>query len=107
MQHVHTFGVGCHDPVLDAVVDHLDEMTCAGWSAVQVTFLGGAPGHFLAASSARNVAAARRERLEDRIKPLDGSNRAANHETVTTLEAPDSTARPNVEVVDASGRELF
>src|SRR3954451_18151757 len=107
MQHVHAFGVGCHDAVLDAVVDHLDEVTRAGWSAVQVTFLGGAPGHFLAVSSARNVSAVRRERLEVRFKPLAGGDLSANHQTGTTLHPPESTAWPHVQVVDAARGDLF
>ncbi len=43
---VQPFGVGGHDAVLDAVVDHLDEMPCAAWAAVQVAVFGGAARSF-------------------------------------------------------------
>ena len=41
VQDVQALGVGGHDPVLDAVVDHLHEVAGAGRAAVQVAVLGG------------------------------------------------------------------
>ena len=69
LQDVQALGVGGHDPVLDAVVDHLDEVAGAGRPAVQVAVLGRS-ADLLAARRARDVAASRRERLEDRIEAL-------------------------------------
>ena len=42
LEDVQALGVGGHDPVLDPVVDHLDEVAGAARSAVQVPALGGA-----------------------------------------------------------------
>ena len=36
VQHVEAFGVGCHEPVLDAVMDHLDEMPGAAGPDMQI-----------------------------------------------------------------------
>ena len=46
--------VGGHDPVLDAVVDHLDEVSGAVGAAMQITQFGGAV-ELLAARRARQV----------------------------------------------------
>ena len=59
-QHVEPFGIRSHDPVLDTVVYHLDEMTGAVRSAVQVAPLRGALD-LLAARSALDGADARSE----------------------------------------------
>src|SRR6185295_15207433 len=61
-QNVESLGVCLHEPVLDAVVNHLDEMTGARRAAMQVALLGRS---FLAlpAGCARDVARAGRKRL--------------------------------------------
>ncbi len=41
-KNVEPFGIRRHDPVLDPVVNHLDEVSRTGWSAVDVAALGGA-----------------------------------------------------------------
>jgi len=47
------------------------------------------------------VAAVRRERLEDRLERLDRLPLAADHQAIADLETPDPAARPGVHVVDA------
>src|SRR5262249_34453267 len=49
------FGVGGHDAVFDAVVDHFDEVARAVGPAMEIALLGGAAKLF-AAGSARDVA---------------------------------------------------
>ena len=44
LEDVQALGVGGHDAVLDAVVDHLHEVACAVRPAVEVAVLRGAPG---------------------------------------------------------------
>jgi hypothetical protein len=66
-QNAHSFRIGGHDAVLDAIVDHLDEVTGAVRPAMQVTELGGA-ADILAPGRVRDVPRARGERLEDRIE---------------------------------------
>src|SRR5215471_19181041 len=53
-QDVHPFGVSRHDPILDAVMDHLDEVPSAVRTAVQVAELGGA-ADFLPPWGARDI----------------------------------------------------
>src|SRR5262249_19528371 len=53
-QDVHPFSVGRHDPVLYAVMDHLDEVPGPVPPAVRVTELGGAP-NFLPSRGARDT----------------------------------------------------
>src|SRR5262249_56528442 len=60
-QHGQSFGVGSHNPVLNSVVDHLDEMAAAVRAAVQVALFCGAIDPF-AARRPGYVADARRER---------------------------------------------
>src|SRR5680860_192408 len=70
LEDVQALGVGGHDAVLDAVVHHLHEMTCAGRTAVEVSLLGRAR---ITAEPRRavNVAQAGCDRLEDRIEVGD------------------------------------
>src|SRR5205814_5442926 len=81
-QDVEALRVRLHEPVLDAVVNHLHEVAGAGGPRV-------------------HVAAFRRERLEDRLEALHDGLVAAHHEAVAALEAPDPAARADVDIVDA------
>ena len=69
-QDAQPLGIGRHEAVLDAVVDHLDEVAGAGRPAVQIALFGGA-AELLASRRARNVAHAGRQRREDRIEMLN------------------------------------
>ena len=73
--------VGLHDPVLDAVVDHLHEVPGARVAEV-------AP------------AVRRGEHVEDRGEPVDRLLVAADHHAVADVEPPDAAGRPDVDVVD-------
>ena len=96
---VEALGERLHDAVLDAVVDHLDEVARADRAAVQIALLRGA-GDLVAARRALDLAAAWRERLEDRIEALDDLVLAADHEAVAALEAVHAAAGAGVDVVD-------
>ena len=65
VQHVEPFGIGCHESVFDAVVDHLDEMPGADRPDVQIAARGAA-----AASLGRR--ALRGQRREYRLELLHG-----------------------------------
>src|SRR5437667_12827503 len=69
--------VGGHDPVLDSVVHHLDEVAGAVWPAVQVPLLGRAVG-LLPAGRAPDVTRAGRQPGEDPIEAADHVILAAN-----------------------------
>ena len=62
LQDVEAFGIGLHQAVFDAVVDHLDEVAGADRAGMDVALLDARIAPF-AAGRARNVADARRQRL--------------------------------------------
>src|SRR5947207_10991713 len=72
---------------------------------MQVTLLSGAAG-LLAAGCARNVADARRERLENGIEILDRMVGPTDHHAVAAIQPPDAAAGANIDVTDALGRQL-
>ena len=103
-QDVEAFGVRLHQAVLDAVVDHLDEVAGAGRTAMQVATRGGARLAF-ASGRRRNARLARCERRENRLEARDRFGRAAHHQAVAALGSPHAAARARVDVVDALRRQ--
>src|SRR4051812_6810354 len=83
-----SFGVGLHQPVLDAVVNHLGEMACAhrADAAPTLVFRGG-------------------QRLEDRSQALPRARIAADHQAVALGKAPYTAARAAIDELDARGGE--
>ena len=94
LQHVHPLGVGGHDAVFDAVVNHLDEVAGAGRAAMQISPFGGRPAF-----------ATGGERCQDRVEVPDGFVRPADHQAVAAVKAPDAAARPDVDEMDAGGAD--
>ena len=94
------FRVGGHQPVLDAVVDHLHEVARACRAAVQIAVLGrrGLAGGAVRAGRGLD---ARRDRAEDRVEPLDRLPLAADHQAEASLEPEHAAARADVHVMDA------
>ena len=76
-------GVGLHEAVLDAVVDHLDEVPGAGRTAVQPAVVG------------RREVGQRGREVRDRLVG------AADHEAVADLVAPDAARGARVDEDDA------
>ncbi len=105
-QNAQTFRVGGHQAVLDAVVNHLDEMAGAVRAAVQIPLLGGAVD-FSRPGVRGNVAGARRQRCEDRIQMPDDIVFAADHHAVAALQSPDAAAGSDIHVVDPLRRQFF
>ena len=98
LQDRQAFGIGGHHPVLDAVVDHLDEVAGAVRPAMQVALLGGAVA--LATGGARDVADAGRQGLEDRVEAADHVGFAADHHAIAPVEAEHAAAGADVDIVD-------
>src|SRR2546428_10078300 len=99
-QDAQPLGVGGHDPVLDPVVDHLDEVARAVLPAVEIPLLGRAVD-LLASRSAGDVAGAGRQPREDRIEVLDHLRFAPDHQAIAALPPPDTAPGPTVHVMDA------
>src|SRR6266566_5188830 len=105
-ENVEALCVSGHQAVLDAVVDHFDEMAGAGRTAVEIAFLGSAPGLFTS-RSAVNIATTGRERFKNGIETLYDGGLAADHLTIAPLEAPDAAAGADVAIMDALGGKLL
>ena len=97
-QDVQALGIGRHHAVLDAVVDHLHEVTGTVRPAMQEALLGRAR---VAAAPARalDAAGAGREGLEDRRQVRDDRWLAADHQAVAAVLAGDAAAGADVDVV--------
>src|SRR5438034_10969759 len=80
-------------------------MAGARGTAVQVAFFGCA-ANFLAAGSARHVAAARCECLEDGIEAFHHGRFSTDHLAISALESPDAAAGAHVTVMNAFCGEL-
>ena len=100
------FGVGGHDAVLDAVVDHFDEVARAVGAAVEIALLGSA-AELLAAGGARDVAGAGGESGEDGIEVFHDIVFAADHHAVAAFETPHAAAGADVDVVNLLRGEVF
>src|SRR5580692_7077119 len=106
LQNVQSFGVGSHQAIFDSIVDHLHEVTCSRWAAVEITFLSRST-NLLAAGSTVDVSAARRERFEDGVEVFHDVQFSANHLAVPALKSPDAAAGADVAIVDAFCRQFF
>src|SRR5438128_2216407 len=98
LEDIKTLGIGLHQAVLDAVMDHLDEMPGAAGAGMDIALLDPDIAA-VAAAGAQNVADPRRQRLEDRIEPVDHGLVAADHHAIPALDAPDAAAGADVHVV--------
>src|SRR5579863_1747359 len=105
LQDIETFGIGLHQAVFDAVMNHLDEVPGADRAGMEIALLDAGVAS-LSAFGAGDVTEAGRERLEDRIETLDHLLVAADHHAVAALDAPDAAGCADVDVVDAAIPEL-
>ena len=86
LEHVQPLRVRLHDPVLDPVVDHLDEVARPGRTAVEPALLLGGRIAFAAGRPLRRLDAGR-ECLQDRSEASDRLVVAADHQAVAAREA--------------------
>ena len=101
LQDVEALGVRGHDPVLDAVVDHLHEVAGAVRAAVQVARSRRSPGRRCGPGVRGAASTPGRDRGEDRVEVRDDVVLAADHQAEAALEAEHAAARADVDVVDA------
>ena len=59
----------------------------------------------IAARGARDVADARRERIEDRVQPAHDLLASADHQAEAALHAPDAARSADIDIVDAARRK--
>src|SRR5207245_619358 len=102
---VKTLGVGLHETVLDSVVNHFDEMTRARWSAMQEAQLCGGFQR-LTTGRSRNVSHPWRQCCKDRFQSFHRGAVTADHQAVAPLDAPQSPARTDIDVIDSCFLEL-
>src|ERR1700688_889373 len=101
LQDIETLGIGLHQAIFDAIVNHLDEMPSADRTGVDVTLLDPLITP-LASAGARDVADARRQRREDRVEAIDHRFVAADHHAIAALDAPDAAGGADIDVMDAT-----
>src|SRR5688572_3121825 len=99
MQDIESFSIRGHQSILDAVMDHLNEVTGAGLTAIQVAFRRGARAR-IPSRRGLDAAAAGSERLEDRIEVSDDVLLAADHLAVAAFASPHAATRTNVNVMN-------
>src|SRR5215213_3450228 len=101
LQDIEALRIGLHQSVLDAIVDHLDEVPGPVRSGMQVALPR--PGVVpLAAGRRYDLPCPRRERAEDRIEPLHHLALAADHQAIAALQSPYAATGPDIEIVDAA-----
>src|SRR5215218_2182445 len=93
LEDVQALGISGHQPVLDAVVDHLHEVAGPVRAAVEVALLRrrDVPA---AARRALGRLDPRRQAGEDRVEPLHCLVGTADHQAVAALEPEDAAAGP-------------
>ena len=90
-QNVEAFGIGLHQAIFDAVMDHLDEMARARRPGMHIALADAR----IAAFAARRLvdsACARRQRREDRIEPVH--RHPCRRRSSCNSRAPGPTRRP-------------
>src|SRR5262249_3272397 len=105
-QDAEAFRVGRHDPVLDPVVDHLDEVAAAVRAARELPRLSGG-GDAWGTGGAGNTAGPGGEGGKDGVGALPPRVLTADHQAISALAAPDAAAGADVHVVNALVGELL
>ena len=96
---IETFGIGLHQAIFDAVMDHLDEMARTHRPGMQIA-IGDSRIAAFAARRLVDVARARRQRREDRIKPVHRRLVAADHHAIAALQSPDAAGGAAIDIGD-------
>src|SRR3974377_947310 len=100
------FGIGSHDAVFDAVVDHLDEVAATIGATMQIPLFRGA-ADFVATGRARDIADTRSQTGKNRIEVLYDVLFPTDHHAKAPFESPNTTARADIDVMNFFGGELL
>ena len=106
LEDVHTLCIGRHDSVLDPIVNHLHEVTRSSRTTVQVPVLTGATLAF-ATGCPFGLFDGWGNRRENRVDVLNGLVMTADHHAVAAVQSPDTTADPNVDIMNALVSQRF
>src|SRR5258708_20552137 len=93
LQNVKTFGIGLHQAVFDAVMNHLDEVSGADRAGVNIALLD-ARIAALAPLGARDIADSRRQRGKNRIQAVNYGLLPADPHAIAALESPPPPPAP-------------
>src|SRR5437667_1667333 len=96
-----SFGISGHDPVLDSVVYHLDEVTCAVCTAVQISLFCSA-GEVLPSRRTCDVAWARSEFGENWVEVPNHVGITPDHQAIAALKTSHPAACSDVHIVISS-----
>jgi hypothetical protein len=99
-QDIQPLRISGHHAILNAVVDHLDEVARATGTAVQIAVFGCAAGLLPAGRAGRGIDVGGKSG-KDGINALDDGIIAADHQAVSSLRPPDPTAGACVHIVNA------
>src|SRR2546426_326518 len=80
-----SFAICRHDPVLDSVVYHLDKVTGAAWTAMQITLFCGA-GELFPPRRTSDVAGPGSEGGKNWVEALNRAGLTANHQAIATFK---------------------
>src|SRR5262249_21208746 len=106
LEDIESLGIGLHKAVFDAVMNHLDEVTRAIRSGVDVATLSAGIAA-IAFGGSRYAARAGGERRKDGIEPFDDLLFAADHHAIAALEAPHAAAGADVHVMQLTLTQHF
>ena len=99
-QDVEPFGVGCHQPVFDAVMDHLDKMAGAARPAMEISLFR-RRSLLLPPGRGGHAGTARSQGTENRIQLFHRLGFAADHQAIPPLQPPDAAAGSHIQIADA------
>src|SRR5206468_6722869 len=84
-ENAQSFRICGHEPILDSVMHHFDEVSRAAWTAMQITLFCSAAG-LLPARRTSGGADTGSECGKDRAEVLNHSRVTANHQTITPFK---------------------
>src|SRR5579885_667828 len=105
VQDIQPFGVGGHDAILDAVVNHLHEVAGAMRATAQVAVLGRA-GYPVSTGSGGRALFTGGQSGKYRVEILHRLLFPADHQAVAAFKSPDAAAGADIEIVNALRLQL-
>src|SRR5690348_6061542 len=99
---VETLGIGCHNTILNAIVNHLNKVPRTMWSAMKIALLGGT-SDILSSGCTGGRCNTGRQCRKDGVKVFDDFFFASNHLAIASVKTPDTATCPTIDIVDTFG----